>query len=283
VTGSRSAQRSSGSAPKAGSIPLHAWLPDAHSQAPAPYRLIPASSCGRVLRRAAGQSHRRPRAGHRLPRTLLLILAFPPSPWPRCADRQRDYKRMLAILDGTHGPDRPGAAIGTSWPSPRCCCTWPDTALAKTVAFLPPDISCTTTPAPRSPTYAPRHRIPLLGRTVRPRHRGPARLPPAALFRQRNSIAPRRHTYRPGWSPRRVHPRVLAFAAITGPHRPDAARTPTTSHTQDSQSPARAIHPTPSPGAALPLIAGLLGSRPGHHPGPSPTSCTPPPPSVGTP
>jgi len=173
------------------------------------------------------------------------------------------------------------AAIGTSWPSPRCCCTWPDTAWPKPSPSSPPDISCTPHRHPdhrRTPSPPACH----CWRTVRPRHRGPARLPTAALFASEIGIARAGTTTGLGWVTAAAFTLVvLAFAAITahtgrmllGPPPHPTTPGPTIAGAGDP--------PTPHPAAALPLIAGLLGvAALGITLAPSPTSCTPPPPFV---
>ena len=102
---------------KAGLIPLHAWLPDAHSQAPAPVSALMSGvllsvAFYAVLRfKAIGDAA----LGTAFLRTLLLIVALATlAVAATLLIGQRDYKRMLAYSSMEHmGLIALGAAVGT--------------------------------------------------------------------------------------------------------------------------------------------------------------------------
>jgi hydrogenase-4 component F len=102
---------------KAGLAPLHSWLPDAHSQAPAP---VSALMSGVLLPVAFAQILRvrqiaDPVLGIDYTRTLLLIMGLATLALAALAlIRQTDYKRMLAYSSMEHmGLIAIGAAVGT--------------------------------------------------------------------------------------------------------------------------------------------------------------------------
>ncbi len=125
---------------KAGLAPLHAWLPDAHSQAPAP---ISALMSG-VLISVAFYAVLRFKVvadaalGAGFLRTLLLVLAL--STLALAATLligQKDYKRMLAYSSMEHvGLMAVGAAIGGNLAVTAVLLHIGGHGLAKTVAFL---------------------------------------------------------------------------------------------------------------------------------------------------
>src|SRR5262249_18160178 len=102
---------------KAGLVPLHAWLPDAHSQAPAPVSalmsgvLLPVALYAMLRVKAIAD----PALGTGYPRTLLLILALATLALAALLlIGQRDYKRMLAYSSMEHmGLIALPAAIGS--------------------------------------------------------------------------------------------------------------------------------------------------------------------------
>ncbi|TVZ01159.1 hydrogenase [Trebonia kvetii] len=102
---------------KAGLAPLHAWLPDAHGQAPAPVSALMSG----VLLSVAMYAILRVKAiadlalGTGYPRTLLIILALASLlVAASLLIRQRDYKRMLAYSSIEHmGLLAIGAAAGS--------------------------------------------------------------------------------------------------------------------------------------------------------------------------
>ena len=117
---------------KAGLVPLHAWLPDAHSQAPAP---ISALMSG-VLLSVALYAVLRVKLvadaalGPAYLRTLLLILAL--ATLAVAAVLLLTQRRLQAdaglLQHGAHGADGPRGGGGhQGWRSPRCCCTSPGT------------------------------------------------------------------------------------------------------------------------------------------------------------
>lgn len=125
---------------KAGLVPLHAWLPDAHSQAPAPVSalmsgvLLPVALYA-VLRVKAVAD---PAVGTGYPRTLLLILALATlAVAALLLIGQRDYKRMLAYSSMEHmGLIALAAAIGSRLAVAALLLHMAGHGLAKTVAFL---------------------------------------------------------------------------------------------------------------------------------------------------
>lgn len=125
---------------KAGLVPLHAWLPDAHSQAPAP---ISALMSG-VLLSVALYAVLRVKLvadaalGPAYLRTLLLILALATLAVAAVLLlTQRDYKRLLAYSSMEHmGLMALGVAVGTKVAIAAVLLHIAGHGLAKTVAFL---------------------------------------------------------------------------------------------------------------------------------------------------
>lgn len=125
---------------KAGLVPLHAWLPDAHSQAPAPVSALMSG----VLLSVALYAVLRIKViadaavGPAFLRTLLLILALGTLAVAAVLLLgQRDYKRMLAYSSMEHmGLMALGAAIGTRLAIAAVLLHVAGHGLAKTVAFL---------------------------------------------------------------------------------------------------------------------------------------------------
>jgi hydrogenase-4 component F len=124
---------------KAGLAPLHSWLPDAHSQAPAP---VSALMSGVLLPVAFAQILRvrqiaDPVLGVDYGRTLLLIMGLGTLGLAALAlIRQADYKRMLAYSSMEHmGLVAVGAAIGTPLALAAILLHIAGHGLAKAVAF----------------------------------------------------------------------------------------------------------------------------------------------------
>jgi hydrogenase-4 component F len=125
---------------KAGLIPLHAWLPDAHSQAPAPVSALMSG----VLLSVAFYSVLRFKAiadaalGAAFMRTLLLTVALATLAVAAILlIGQRDFKRMLAYSSMEHmGLIALGAAVGTRLAIAAVLLHMAGHGLAKAVAFL---------------------------------------------------------------------------------------------------------------------------------------------------
>lgn len=125
---------------KAGLVPLHAWLPDAHSQAPAPVSALMSG----VLLSVAFYAVLRVKAiadvalGPMFMRTLLLILALATLALAAILlVGQRDYKRMLAYSSMEHmGLIAVGAAVGSRLAIAAVLLHMAGHGLAKTVAFI---------------------------------------------------------------------------------------------------------------------------------------------------
>lgn len=124
---------------KAGLAPLHSWLPDAHSQAPAP---VSALMSGVLLPVAVAQILRvtaiaDPALGTGYTRILLTVMGLGTLLIAAIAlIRQRDYKRMLAYSSMEHmGLVAVGAAIGTPLALAAILLHIAGHGLAKAVAF----------------------------------------------------------------------------------------------------------------------------------------------------
>lgn len=179
---------------KAGLVPLHAWLPDAHSQAPAP---ISALMSG-VLLAVAFYTVLRikniadPALGVTFTRTLLLILALATLALTAIMlAGQRDYKRMLAYSSMEHmALVALAAAVGTQLAIAALLLHIAGHGLAKTVAFLSAGhilhlhnssrISAVRALATRAPALAALFGLALLALLG---------LPPASLFASEIGIA----------------------------------------------------------------------------------------------
>lgn len=125
---------------KAGLAPLHAWLPDAHSQAPAPVSALMSG----VLLAVAFYAILRVKViadlalGHGFARTLLAIMALASLlVAASLLPAQRDYKRMLAYSSIEHlGLVALGAAIGSPLAMAAALLHVLGHGLAKAVLFL---------------------------------------------------------------------------------------------------------------------------------------------------
>jgi hydrogenase-4 component F len=248
---------------KAGLIPLHAWLPDAHSQAPAPVSalmsgvLLPVALYA-VLRVKAVAD---PALGIGYLRTLLLILAVTTLALAALLlIGQRDYKRMLAYSSMEHmGLIALAAAIGTQLAVAALLLHMAGHGLAKTVAFLSSGhilhrhtgsrITDVRTLATRMPLLAGLFGLAILALLG---------FPPGALFASELGIARAGTNAGLAWVTAAAFTlAVAAFAAITAhTGRMLLGPPPATASLA-----AEAVDP-PAPftmAAGLPLIAGLLG------------------------
>jgi len=139
---------------KVGLAPMHSWLPDAHSQAPAPVSALMSG----VLLTVAFYVLLRFKAvadgalGVGFSRMLfvtagLLSLAVAAS----LLLSQRDYKRMLAYHSVEHMVSSPWARLPEPHsPSPRYCCTCSATGSRRPFCFSPPARSSSSRARPRS-------------------------------------------------------------------------------------------------------------------------------------
>ncbi len=246
---------------KAGLVPLHAWLPDAHSQAPAPVSalmsgvLLPVAFYA-VLRVKAIAD---PALGAGYLRTLLLILALATLALAALLlIGQRDYKRMLAYSSMEHmGLIALAAAIGTRLAVAALLLHMAGHGLAKTVAFLSSghilhfhhgsQITDVRALATRMPLLAGLFGLAILALLG---------FPPAALFASELSIARAGATAGLSWTVAAAFTTVVvAFAAITA-------------HTGRMLLGPQPEPVPPGPGdppagftitAAIPLVAGLVG------------------------
>jgi hydrogenase-4 component F len=251
---------------KAGLIPLHAWLPDAHSQAPAPVSalmsgvLLPVALYA-VLRVKAVAD---PALGTGFMRTLLLILALATLALAAVLlIGQRDYKRMLAYSSMEHmGLIALAAAIGTQLAVAALLLHMAGHGLAKTVAFLSSGhILHRHTGSRITDVRGLATRMPLLAGLFGLAILALLGFPPAALFASELGIARAGTTTGLGWVTAAAFTlAVIAFAAITahtgrmllGPPPQPTPSTPAIKGTGDAPA---AFTVT----AALPLIVGLLG------------------------
>jgi hydrogenase-4 component F len=244
---------------KAGLVPLHAWLPDAHSQAPAPVSALMSG----VLLSVAFSAVLRFKViadaalGPAYLRTLLLILALTTLAVAAVLLLgQRDYKRMLAYSSMEHmGLMAVGAAAGSRLAIAAVLLHIAGHGLAKTVAFLgaghilhhhdSSDISRVRGLAGRMPLLAGVFGLAVLALLG---------LPPAAVFASELGIARAGISAGLGWAVALAFLfTLLAFAALT-------ART---SRMLLGPSPEPAVAGTPRHSAftvstAAPLIAGLV-------------------------
>jgi hydrogenase-4 component F len=247
---------------KAGLVPLHAWLPDAHSQAPAPVSalmsgvLLPVALYA-VLRVKAVAD---PALGAGYLRTLLMILALATLALAAVLlIGQRDFKRMLAYSSMEHmGLIALAAAIGTRLAIAALLLHMAGHGLAKTVAFLSSGHILHRHASSRiTDVRALATRMPLLAGLFGLAIVALLGFPPAALFASEIGIARAGAGAGLSWATAAAFALVVAaFAAITAhtgrmllgpPPVPAAGAAPS--------DPPAALSPT----AAMPLIAGLLG------------------------
>jgi hydrogenase-4 component F len=245
---------------KAGLVPLHAWLPDAHSQAPAPVSallsgvLLPVALYA-VLRVKTVAD---PALGAGYLRTLLLILALATLALAALLlIGQRDYKRMLAYSSMEHmGLIALAAAIGSRLAVAALLLHMAGHGLAKTVAFLSSGHILHRHAGSRiSDVRALATRMPLLAGLFGLAILALLGLPPAALFASELGIARAGAGAGLGWLTAAAFALVVAaFAAITA-HTGRMLLGPVPVTTGTPGDPPAAF----TTAAALPLIAGLLG------------------------
>jgi hydrogenase-4 component F len=248
---------------KAGLIPLHAWLPDAHSQAPAPVSalmsgvLLPVALYA-VLRVKAVAD---PTLGTGYLRTLLLVLALATLALAALLlIGQRDYKRMLAYSSMEHmGLIALAAAIGTPLAVAALLLHMAGHGLAKTVAFLSSGhILHRHRGSHITDVRALATRMPLLAGLFGLAVLALLGFPPAALFTSELGIARAGTTAGLTWATAAAFALALvAFAALTvhtGRMLLGPPPVPVTVGAETSDMPA-AFTVT----MAAPLIAGLLG------------------------
>ena len=179
---------------KAGLVPLHAWLPDAHSQAPAPVSALMSG----VLLAVAFYAVLRFKViadialGPAYLRTLLVILALATLALAAVLlIAQRDYKRMLAYSSMEHmGLIALGAAIGSRLAIAAVLLHTAGHGLAKSVAFLGSGHLLRHHASTRiADVRALAVRIPLLATTVGLAVLALLGFPPAAVFASELGIA----------------------------------------------------------------------------------------------
>ncbi|GIH21459.1 proton-conducting transporter transmembrane domain-containing protein [Rugosimonospora africana] len=246
---------------KAGLIPLHAWLPDAHSQAPAPVSalmsgvLLPVAFYA-VLRVKAVAD---PALGAGYLRILLVILALATLALAALLlIGQHDYKRMLAYSSMEHmGLIALAAAIGTRLAIAALLLQMAGHGLAKTVAFLSSGhILHRHVSSKIVDVRALAGRMPLLAGLFGLAIAALLGFPPAAIFASELGIARAGATAGLTWVTAAGFILALAaFAAIithTGRMLLGPPHAPTT---EDRSDPPAAF----TIATAMPLIAGLLG------------------------
>ena len=246
---------------KAGLVPLHAWLPDAHSQAPAPISalmsgvLLPVALYA-VLRIKAIAD---PALGAGYLRTLLLILALATLALAAIMlIGQRDFKRMLAYSSMEHmGLIALAAAIGTRLAIAALLLHMAGHGLAKTVAFLGSGhILYRHQSSQITDVRALATRMPLLAGLFGLAIVALLGFPPAALFASELGIARSGATAGLSWATAAAFTFVVAaFAAITAHTGRMLLGPPPAPAAGEAGDPPAAF----TRAAALPLVAGLLG------------------------
>ncbi len=243
---------------KAGLVPLHAWLPDAHSQAPAPVSALMSG----VLLSVAFYAVLRIKAiadvalGPMFMRTLLLIIALATLAIAAILlVGQRDYKRMLAYSSMEHmGLIAVGAAVGSRLAITGVLLHMAGHGLAKTVAFLGSgqilnDAGSTEIEAARGLAV----RAPFLAATFGLAVVALLGFPPAALFASELSIARAGANAGLAWAIAAAFLlTLLAFAAIAGRTGRMLLGPP------PEPASSKSVRHRPSFAAAAPLVAGLL-------------------------
>jgi hydrogenase-4 component F len=248
---------------KAGLVPLHAWLPDAHSQAPAPISalmsgvLLPVAFYA-VLRVKAIAD---PALGAGYLRTLLLTLALATLALAAVLlIGQRDYKRMLAYSSMEHmGLIALAAAIGTRLAIAALLLHMAGHGLAKSVAFLSSGhILHRHNSSQITDVRALATRMPLLAGLFGLAIVALLGFPPGALFASELGIARAGATAGLSWATAAAFALVGAAFAAIGAHTGRMLLGPqpvTATVAAEASDPPAAL----TPAAATPLIAGLLG------------------------
>jgi hydrogenase-4 component F len=246
---------------KAGLIPLHAWLPDAHSQAPAPVSalmsgvLLPVALYA-VLRIKAIAD---PALGPTYLRTLLLILGLATLALAALLlIGQQDFKRMLAYSSMEHmGLLAFAAAIGSRLAMAALLLHMAGHGLAKTVAFLSSGhIVHRHASARISDVRALGTRMPLLAALFGLSVLALLGMPPAALFASELGIARAGADAGLLWVTAAVFVLVLAAFAAIAAHSGRMLLGTSAPPTTEPADPPAGFTVT----AALPLIAGLIGA-----------------------
>lgn len=238
---------------KAGLAPMHAWLPDAHSQAPAPVSALMSG----VLLSVAFYAILRVKViadgalGPGFTRTLLIVAALASlAVAAALLIAQRDYKRLLAYSSIEHmGLLALGAAIGTRLAVVAVLLHIGGHGLSKSVLFLSSGrihqavgsskLSAVRGLALKSPLIAAAFTLGLFAIVG---------LPPFSLFASELGIARAGFTSGLGWAIAVALALMLIIAAAVGRHARDMLL----------GVPAAAAAAVPVPrSTALPLIAGL--------------------------
>jgi hydrogenase-4 component F len=242
---------------KAGLVPLHAWLPDAHSQAPAPVSALMSG----VLLSVAFYAILRVKAvadaalGVGFARTLLLTVGLASlTVAASLLIAQRDYKRMLAYSSIEHmGLLAVGAAIGGRLAIAAVLLHILGHGLTKSVLFCGAGQILAVTGSTRiAAVKGLLARSPVLAGSFAAGMLGLIGLPPFALFASELGIARAGFDAGLGWAVAAAMTLVLVIAAAmlthTGAMLLGAPPEPAT------ESPAAGA---PAAGAAVPLLAGL--------------------------
>ncbi|MER7668202.1 proton-conducting transporter membrane subunit [Kitasatospora sp. NPDC096128] len=239
---------------KAGLVPLHAWLPDAYSQAPAPVSalmsgVLLAVSFTAVLRHKVIADAA---VGTGFARALLLAVALLTLALAAALLlAQRDYKRMLAYSSMEHmSLIALAAAVGTHLATAALLLHMAGHGLAKAVAFCSSGHFAQLTPTTRiGRIRGLLGRAPVLGTTFALAVAALLGLPPFSLFASELAIARAGFTAGLGWAVALALVLMLAaFAALTSRSTRMLLGTP-----PGNPAPVRF-------GASvwLPLVAGLL-------------------------
>ena len=243
---------------KAGLAPLHGWLPDAHSQAPAPVSALLSG----VLLSVAFYAILRVKTiadtalGTGFTRTLLLIVGL--ASLVLAASLligQRDYKRMLAYSSIEHmGLLAVGAAVGTRLAITAVLLHILGHGLAKSVLFCGAGqilhatgssrIAAVRGLATRAPVLAGAFAVGLLGLLG---------LPPFALFASELGIARAGFDAGLGWAISAAFALVLVVAAALLTHTSQMLLGP-----PPDPAAAATLPVAPPRSAAVPLILGLI-------------------------